>query len=323
MNFLIKKTIFFFTFSIFASLVIYNVIPLKQNVHISVLSKPELLFLNKELVNLGLENRIKIKYFESYYNKENANPIEKNILNRLSSKSDEDQNVEDLNASEISQLIEIFFYKNIIIYGDIILNRIKNEKNITEREKKFFENITVTKRLKINPEDGSARTSIISFIYSNKEIYSEKEILLLSKKIEDSLSNFYFELYNQLLSNKFSEVEKYIFLVNDRSYEQDIKSLIATQASNQINLNKLINGKKNLNEDFLSLKETYNSSLNKSYFIKSINYKTIQNYYSKSFLKMKYFYPLLIFFNLLFYGIFIIFFRNGWNFFIKKYLEKF
>jgi hypothetical protein len=112
MNFLIKKTVIFFTLSIFASLVIYNVIPSKQNVHIYVHAKPELFFLNKELVNLGSENRIKTKYFESNYNKEDASQIEKNILSRLSSKNDQDQNVEVFNASEASQLVEIFFYKN-------------------------------------------------------------------------------------------------------------------------------------------------------------------------------------------------------------------
>jgi hypothetical protein len=318
MNALKKKTIIFFTISIFASLLIYIIIPTRQNIRIPVLPKPELLFLNKELVNLGFENQVMIKYFENNYLSENQKQIEANLLKKITNRSEEDQNLEELSALE---LIEIFFYKNITIYANIILKNIVNDKNTTERERKFFENTIITKKLKINPEDGSAKSSIISFLYSNKESYNEKEILILSEKINVSLSDFYFKFYHQLLSNKFDEVEKHIFLAKLRNYEQDIKSLSSTQGFNQTRLDRLLNDKINLNQDFLNIKKNYNTRYDKSYLIKSINYKSIEIYYTKSYLKIEYFMLLLILLNIIFYSIFIIFFRNGFNSFIKKYYE--
>jgi hypothetical protein len=77
MNLLIKKTIIFFIISIFASSVIYNIIPSKQNIHISVYSKPELLLLSKELLNISFENRIMVKHFKiNYEDKQKRKQIE-------------------------------------------------------------------------------------------------------------------------------------------------------------------------------------------------------------------------------------------------------
>ena len=76
MYYLIKKSVIFFTISIFISLLII-ILPPKKNIHINLYAKSELLFENREVVNLGFENQKLFKYFESNHTQENQKEIKR------------------------------------------------------------------------------------------------------------------------------------------------------------------------------------------------------------------------------------------------------
>lgn len=324
MNSDLKKTIKFSILTFFLTTLIYTLIPTNQNIMISILPKYSLIYQNNN--SFSADNIIftKVKGLLSLYRVSSlTGEISIELDNSEDKESSLNQFVKDI---KILPLVNEVFYKESKFYVENIIKLLIQDKNITEKDVYFFKNIKPIKKVVINPEDGSALLSTQSFKYSGTIKFSDDEIKVLAKKIEEQYAKLFIQKYksgfedlNKLIDEYYvpRELEKIDLALAAYSALRKSKSLDEKLIDEKLAKNKII-------ENSISIKKEISKLSNSDLNLKIIDYDSIKIFYSKAKITTKIFIPLLILLNILLLIIYIFFFKHGLKYFLldkKNFLK--
>lgn len=314
---ILNKSILFFFISLSLSTIIYILVPEKQNVKIPMLSNYALIYKNNEYIN---SNNILYAKLENLFGifKSRFAGSEKIIIEY--NKSDNDH-LKKINANHLFK--EIFYNENKF-YSGLTTEFLKKNSSLNRENIFFFDNIKNSSKVLINPQDGSALLSVISFNYSGKNKYSNKQIEDFAQKLEIQ--------YSKLYHNKYIENLKELILLLDNVYlpseltrlEREIKIYSTYKNNNDaivqiVNANKVIGdllvNTENIKKDMLKI---INNDQKK---ISIIDFDAIEIFYTKAKLNKIIFIIILILFNFLITVIYILSFKYNYKSFKEKFFE--
>ena len=258
MYIILKRTIVFIFITVSLSIFIAIVVPVKQNVMITLLPKDEMIYLNKELINSDNLFIKKLEYFIKNY----------------------DQNISNLDnvidKALIQNNVEETFYKKPKLYFELIISELSRNKTITKKEQSFFNNSIYTTEITINPEDGSASKTAPGIVYSGIEQFDRNEIIVLSEMLNKKLSQALNNKYKSLLKDTMYSIENVtipfqlrVFDQNINLYQNNIKKL--EENENQTDIDRSIDILDSINSETIKMllkisNRVTSSSIDASYY---------------------------------------------------------
>lgn len=320
---ILNKAILFFFISLSLSTIIYILMPEKQNIKIPMHSNYSLIYKNNEYIN---SNNVLYAKIDNLFNefKSKIAGSERIVIeyNKLDSANTiYDEQLKKINANNLFKEI---FYKENKFYSELTIALLKKDNNLNREDIFFFSNIKNSSNVLINPEDGSAILSVISFNYSAKNNYSNKQIEDLAQKIEMQYSKLYNKKYRENLKEIISLLDNVYVPSELKRLDREIQIYstyknsndVIPQIANATNVKEsMLNNINNIKIEILKKINTDEKKIN------IINYDQIKILYTKAKLKKKFFIIILIIINILITIIYILSFKYNYKNLKEKFFE--
>lgn len=337
MNIISKRSILFAFIAVSLSIFIAVVVPVKQKVVISLTPNDEMSHFNKELIESDFLLIKRIQLFKQYYDEDSnvelvsiQNELEKTFY--INTKVHFNRIILALSNNKNITKKEQNFFKNSIYKKQVTINPEDGSAMNTAGSlvylgiEKYDRNEIMVLGKMINEElsqilNNNYKSELKNFLHSVEKVTIPFRLRDFNQSIDLSMNNIKELEKNKDLNKNFKDFDTLDGqTVNTllRIYNGLESQYLGKKLNNisKIYLDK--NSLKNINTDFNDIRKNTLKMNEKMILVNAIDYKRIQNYNMKSLVEERIFYYLLASLNIILFIIFIIFFRNGMAYFIKR-----